>query len=207
MGIHLLSVTILLLADLPAVPSKTMMPVIHPTVVMPDIQQQVSTPYEAIKAESLRTGKPVIVWVGGNFCDRCVNDSVGEFLHAFAPDGWEGNKGPATAVLVPHDGHLYYAGIVTRWTVGSHDWGHVPSARRIAAEWRVRAAGGNLAQLRMLNFGDGNWGWPSDRSSLPTSQGGNERVTSGSASQTNHRGSGSYSSGSRRSRTFRGGGG
>lgn len=118
--------------------------------------------FRRVKAESLRTGKPVVAWVGGNFCERCVNDSANEFLHVFVEDGWDGNRGPATAVLVPHDGYLYYAGVVTRWTVGSRDWGHVPSARRIAAEWRARAVRGETGQLRLLNFGDGSWGMSHD---------------------------------------------
>ncbi len=119
--------------------------------------------YAAAYAESLRTGKPLIVWCGGNFCSRCVEDSRGEFLHAFV-DSWHGQRGPATVLLVPgEDGHMYRAATVTRWTVGSRDWGHIPSARRLLADWRARAKQGNKAPLTLLNFGDGgNWGMAND---------------------------------------------
>lgn len=123
--------------------------------------------HDAAWAESLKTGKPIVVWVGGNFCDRCVDDSKNEFVHVFV-NGWQGHPGPATVVCVPHDGDVYRAATVEKWTVGTHDWGHVPSARRVVAEWRRRAAVGNLAPLPLLNFGDGSWGWPADRQSLPS---------------------------------------
>lgn len=119
--------------------------------------------YAQAHAESLRTGKPLIVWCGGNFCSRCVEDSKGEFLHAFV-DSWQGQRGPATVLLVPgEDGHMYRAATVTRWTVGSRDWGHIPSARRLLADWRARARQGIKAPLTLLNFGDGGtWGMAND---------------------------------------------
>lgn len=119
--------------------------------------------YDAAYWESLETGKPLIVWVGGNFCDRCVEDSKGEFLHAFVDD-WHGQRGPATVLLVPGgDGHVYRAATATKWTVGSKDWGHIPSARRLLAEWRERAGRGNKSPLVLLDFGDGGkWGMSHD---------------------------------------------
>lgn len=111
---------------------------------------------------ALRSGKPMIVWVGGNFCERCVNDSKNEFVHHFVDDGWEGVKGPATVVAVPHGDKLYRAGTVNRWTVGSSDWGHVPSARRVTSEWRGRAAAGRLEPLQLLHMSGGEWGMSHD---------------------------------------------
>lgn len=133
--------------------------------------------YLAARDRAVREGKPLIVWVGGNFCDRCVKDSANEFIHHFAADGWEGHRGPATVVSVPHGDELYYVASVNRWTVGSHDWGHVPSARRITGEWRERAARGDRSPLRMLDLGDGGkWGWPADRREVPSYRNGTRPI-------------------------------
>lgn len=123
--------------------------------------------YTLARRRAVAEGKPLIVWVGGNFCERCVQDSKDEFVHCFVRDGWYGQQGPATIVAAPHQGELYQVGVVTRWTVGSHDWGHIPSARRIVAEWRRRAAQGNLVTIPLLQLSGGSWGWPADRRSLP----------------------------------------
>jgi hypothetical protein len=117
--------------------------------------------YDDALRTSAQTGKPLILWIGGNICNRCVDDSANEFVHHFVPDGWNGQKGPATMVYVPHDGSHYRAATVTRWTVGSRDWGHVPSARRVSAAWRAQARRGDLTPLVLLDFGDGGkWGMP-----------------------------------------------
>ena len=118
----------------------------------------VTSAYSAAHARALRENKPLIVWVGGNFCERCVKDSANEFVHHIAEDGWDGNRGPATVVAVPHEGKLHYAGVVTRWTTGSQDWGHVPSARRVISEWRQQARSGNTSPLRLLHMSGGDWG-------------------------------------------------
>lgn len=129
----------------------------------------VSTDWAGASREALELNRPLIVWIGGNFCDRCVRDSKNEFVHLFVDSGWGGNRGPATAIYVPQsDGYLYRIATVTRWTVGSHDWGHIPSARRLVHEWTRRAAQGSTAPLPLLQL-DGSWGWPADRSSLPGS--------------------------------------
>lgn len=136
------------------------------SVAVKAVEPSRSTPvltYADAHRDSLRTGKPLLVWVGGNFCNRCVEDSREEFLHVFVDD-WQGQKGPATILLVPaDDGHLYRAATVTKWTVGSRDWGHIPSARRLLADWRARAGQGNRAPLALLDFGDGGkWGMAND---------------------------------------------
>lgn len=118
-----------------------------------------SLTYAQAHAEALRTGKPLIVWVGGDFCARCVAEDGGkEFVHHLTPK-WEGVQAPATIIYMPEEGQLLQAATVTRWTVGSHDWGHLPSARRVAREWRAQVRTGNKAPLLLLNLGDGgNWG-------------------------------------------------
>ncbi len=133
----------------------------RPLPPTPVASAAVPSSYDDALRTSAQTGKPLIIWVGGNFCNRCVDDSANEFVHHFAPDGWNGQKGPSTMVYVPHDGSHYRAATVTRWTVGSRDWGHVPSARRVSAAWRAQARRGNLTPLVMLDFGDGGkWGMP-----------------------------------------------
>lgn len=113
--------------------------------------------YAQAYSAALKQSKPLVVWVGGNFCERCVADSQDEFIHHFAAEGWNGNKGPATVIYVPHQGDLYHAGTAINRTVGSHDWGHVPSARRIVAEYHARVSQ-TTAPLKLLNNGSGTRG-------------------------------------------------
>lgn len=120
---------------------------------------------EAIQ-QAVDSGKPVILWVGGNFCSRCVNDSQNEFIHVFLEE-WNGHRGPATVILAHYGKQAYRVGTVTRWTVGTHDWGHIPSARRLVHEWRSRAAQGDLRALPLIYLSGGHWGWPADRKQLP----------------------------------------
>lgn len=117
--------------------------------------------YAEAYQRAIELKRPLIVWIGGNFCERCVNDSKEEFVHFFA-DEWDGQKGPATAVYAYYDDGLYRAATVEKWTVGSHDWGHIPSARRVLSEWYGAAKQGVYGPLRLLNFGDGHWGMSHD---------------------------------------------
>lgn len=157
----MISTIVLLLAALPQstlpILPQTTLPIPLPQSTLPSLVTY-SDPYAAAYARALRENKPLVVWVGGNFCDRCVGDSKDDFVHHFVPDGWKGQQGPATVIYVPHDAGLWRAGTVTRWTVGSHDWGHVPSVRRVLAEWREQVRSGNRDPLRLLDFGDGSWG-------------------------------------------------
>lgn len=132
---------------------------------IPAMNEAESDEVEDAVARSIRTGKPVILWVGGNFCDRCVNDSKDEFIHVFLKE-WRGHRGPATVILAPHGKRTYRVATVDRWTVGSHDWGHIPSARRLVHEWRSRSERGNLAPLPLMYLSGGHWGWPADRKQL-----------------------------------------
>ena len=121
-------------------------------------------PYAEAHRKALDLKRPLVVWVGGNFCERCVEDSRDEFVHHFAQE-WRGHRGPATVVYAPRDGALWRVATVEKWKTGTHDWGHVPSIRRVVGEWNRRTG---YAPLPMLNFGDGNWGWPSDRGVIST---------------------------------------
>lgn len=128
----------------------------------PQTAPSAPTDHSTAWAESMRTGKPIIAWVGGNFCERCVKDSAAEFVHVFV-DEWHGNRGPATVLLMPHEGTVYRVGTVNRWTEGDASWGHIPSARRLFGEFREQVRQGSLAPLRLLRMSGGDWGMSHNR--------------------------------------------
>jgi len=88
--------------------------------------------------ESLRTGKPLLVWVGGNFCERCVADSKDEFIHHFAKS-FPGVAAPAVVVAAPEGDWLTRVENITWWVEGDATFGHIPSARRALANYRTGA--------------------------------------------------------------------
>ena len=95
---------------------------------------------------ALTTGRPLLVWVGGNFCPRCVNDTAGEFVHAFV-DSFPEAVVPSVVVAVPEGGQLTRVADVTSWVEGDATFGHIPSVRRVLANRRpVRRALGAVAQ-------------------------------------------------------------
>lgn len=93
--------------------------------------------YSEARLLALRENKPLVVWVGGNFCEQCVKDAGQEFIHVFVADGWEGNAGPMTVVGLPEDGEMWKIGMANWWEVGSKTHGHIPTVRRIIANWRA----------------------------------------------------------------------
>lgn len=99
--------------------------------------------------ESLRTGRPLLVWVGGNFCERCVNDSADEFIHHFTAS-WPGAPVPSVVVAVPEGDGLTRLDTLTRWIEGDATFGHLPSVRRIIEGAKARKAAPTRPQ--------GGWG-------------------------------------------------
>lgn len=91
---------------------------------------------EALK-EVKATGKPLVVWVGGNFCERCVRDSAADFVHFFTPE-FDGVSAPAIVVGVIDSGNLIRAGEVTWWVEGDGEFGHVGSVRGVIRRWLDR---------------------------------------------------------------------
>lgn len=105
--------------------------------------------YELAAREALDRGKPLLVWVGGNFCEACVRDSASEFVHHFTAE-FEGVTAPAIVVGVVDSGSLIRAGEVTWWVEGDREFGHVPSVRGVIRKWldRREAARRGIAQAR-----------------------------------------------------------
>lgn len=91
--------------------------------------------YAEAHARALTEGKPLVVWSGAAVCPACVHDTEGEFVNyvgvvpGLAPD--------AVSVYVPEGGTLHAAGDVAWWMTGDRTFGHVPSVRRILANWRA----------------------------------------------------------------------
>src|SRR5258708_1311751 len=79
--------------------------------------------YAQAHAKALASGKPLMGWVGGDFCPACVQSSATEFVHFFTPS-YEGVTAPAIVVGVVDDGQLIRAGEVTWWIVGDREFGH-----------------------------------------------------------------------------------
>lgn len=102
----------------------------------PHHHDDVKLTYLEARALALKESKPLVIWVGGDFCHRCVEDSAAEFVHVFVPLGWEGHNVPTTIVGVPEDGDLLGIAEMTWWVVGDAKHGHVPSIRRALKQWR-----------------------------------------------------------------------
>jgi hypothetical protein len=94
------------------------------------------TYYEA-EQKALKEKRPLIVWVGGNFCQECVKSSGSDFVHCFVPT-FEGVSAPAIVVGVVDENKLLWAGEVTWWVEGDREFGHVPSIRNVIRRWRER---------------------------------------------------------------------
>lgn len=85
---------------------------------------------------AMALSKPVVVWVGGNFCERCVSDTRNEFVHHFTAT-FEGAVAPAIVVGVPDGNGLTRIATITSWVEGDATHGHVPSIRRAIRNWRA----------------------------------------------------------------------
>lgn len=87
---------------------------------------------------ALDTGKPLLVWHGDAICERCVHESEGEFVnYVGAVPGLPTN---VVTVGVPENGELVVAGVVDRWVTSDPVHGHLPSSRRVLANWRANRA-------------------------------------------------------------------
>ena len=88
--------------------------------------------------------KPLLVWVGGNFCERCVEDSKDEFVHVFVDkwgaDGDDFVVAPAQIIAVPRGSELVKVAVVKRWVTGDAVFGHTSTARRILRDFRRGAS-------------------------------------------------------------------
>lgn len=97
--------------------------------------------YAEAYRKALASKKPLLVWCGGNFCPRCVNDSRDEFVHCFV-DSFPSAVTPSIAVCVPEDGKLMrLTGDVTSWITGDKEFGHLPTVRKRIRSYLDRAKG------------------------------------------------------------------
>ncbi len=118
----------LILATPPAIPDEL------PPAIPDEAAAEKPLTYAEAHALAVREGKPLVVWVGGNFCQACVRDSAAEFVHVFV-DRFDGVAAPAIVVGVVADGELVRAGDVTWWITGDREFGHVPSIRHTIRRW------------------------------------------------------------------------
>jgi hypothetical protein len=95
--------------------------------------------YEDAYRLAMKTEKPLLVWVGGNFCERCVQDSENDFVHCFV-DEFPGAINPSIVVAVKDGDKLERVGDVQWWIVGDKEFGHIPSVRTAIRNWRERRA-------------------------------------------------------------------
>jgi hypothetical protein len=91
--------------------------------------------YDRAARLAKETGKPLVVWVGGNFCDRCVQESRDEFVHVFA-DSFPGAADRSTVVGVWEGDEFVRVADMDWWVVGDATFGHVPTVRRALRNWR-----------------------------------------------------------------------
>lgn len=92
--------------------------------------------YEQAHAESLASGRPLVVWQGSAVCPACVQNTADEFVHCVTSN-LEGTNPNSVTIYVPENGTLQTAGEVTWWVTSDKTYGHIPSVRRILANWRA----------------------------------------------------------------------
>jgi hypothetical protein len=110
--------------------------------------------YNQAYHKALLEGKPLVVWVGGDFCPRCVNDTKEEFIHFFT-DTYAGAVAPAIVVGVPDGrGGLDRVATVTQWIVGDPEFGHMPSVRKAIQAWKAKVSGDARPARATVALGD-----------------------------------------------------
>lgn len=86
--------------------------------------------YNSAYAQAVKTGKPLLVWVGDARCDRCTKATMAEFVHHRA-SSFYGSTQPRVVVSLPKNGELIWIGDVTNWITGDPVFGHIPSTKRL----------------------------------------------------------------------------
>lgn len=93
--------------------------------------------YAEAYEKSFKNGKPLIVWVGGNFCPQCVRDTETAFNHTFVSTYPGVTEKQAIVVgVMDTNNKLIQAGVVTWWIEGDKEFGHVASIREEIRKWR-----------------------------------------------------------------------
>lgn len=111
------------------------------TVALPADNSEELTYAQAL-ARASATGKPLAIWVGGDFCPRCVRETSDEFVHYFT-DTFPGVTAPAIVVGVretPASERLVWVETVDWWIEGDKEFGHSPTIRGAVRRWLERRA-------------------------------------------------------------------
>lgn len=91
--------------------------------------------YAQARLKSLRTGKPLIVWIGESICPECIGHNAEEFVH-FVAQSHPQFPADSLTVSVPVNGQSLMAGQVRHWPDG-----HLPTVRMILRKWDALPAG------------------------------------------------------------------
>lgn len=105
---------------------------------------------------SKQTGKPLVIWVGGEFCPQCVQASAEDFVHVFVEE-FPGATAPATVVGVWEGNDLLRVGDMDWWVVGDKTFGHVPSVRRALANWRANRRHFRQSQPQTMGYSSSSY--------------------------------------------------
>ncbi len=87
--------------------------------------------YAEARERSLRTGLPLVVWVGEALCPGCVARTKEEYVHWITPSFPDTPK-DALVVGIPQGGDLIRIGTVTAWPDG-----HLTTIAKVLETWRT----------------------------------------------------------------------
>jgi len=109
-----------------------------------EVEEEKPLTYSKAYRKAIDEDKPLLVWVGGNFCERCVEASAEEFVHYFT-DSFQNKPNPSIVVIMKEEekpgSRLVIGATVTDWIEGSDTHGHIPSVRAAMREFRGRRMG------------------------------------------------------------------
>lgn len=75
-------------------------PAPKPTLPTPDPEPEPTLTYKEAYEKAKKTGLPLVVWVGGNFCPECVKETSKDYVHYFT-EFYTNATAPAIVVGVP----------------------------------------------------------------------------------------------------------
>lgn len=87
--------------------------------------------YAEARAQSLRTGLPLVVWVGNAVCPVCVQRTRGQYVH-WVTDSFPDTPKDALVVGVQDGGDLTRIGTMTAWPDG-----HITTINKALDLWRT----------------------------------------------------------------------
>lgn len=133
-------------------PAPSVATVARESVMLPADDSEELTYAQAL-ARAVATGKPLAIWVGGDFCPRCVRETSDEFVHYFT-DAFPGVTAPAIVVGVretPASERLVWVETVDWWIEGDKEFGHSPTIRGAVRRWLERRATARLERKSLTH--------------------------------------------------------